>query len=106
MGMGAAQNLSLIHIFITHVTLFKELLSRLDQITGILNPGSLVRRMHGKLRKADIHGVKRHFCIGDISKCGASQNVGTVCKCLERHTCLPAQILEYGSKMCIRDSLW
>ena len=69
----------------------------LDQIPGIFYACSFVGGVHGKLRKADVHGVHRNMGIGNIAKSGASRKVGVIDISLERYLSFLTDAFEKGS---------
>ena len=80
---------------VSQETSAEEFFCRPDQISGIFDPGSLIRRMHGELGKTDVNGVKRHLGIGDIPQSGTAGHIGAVYKGLARNVRLSADIPEH-----------
>lgn len=81
---------------VSQETSAEEFFCRPDQISGIFDPGSLIRRMHGELGKTDVNGVKRHLGVGNISEGGTADHIGTVYKSLNRDAGPLAEIAEDG----------
>lgn len=82
-------------------TLCKECGACVNQVSGILDAGCLVGRVHSQLCKADIHGRHSHFRVGNVAKRRSSGIITPVREGLRRDMILFAEISEVSGGECI-----